>query len=167
METRRIFLWKVQHEAEDLNKRRGGGSSLQAEKRGRRVKSSSEQEKSMGDWMDGWGDDRQRIYRTRLKAHLWSVSGGAQTDGRFNCQKKKGLDIFRQRPFSHSEFNLCSVGSSDFVVRLNPGAYLSTLLVDRWGREKEQRRLQEEDLQTMTLGRRGKAVEWSYERQSP
>lgn len=86
---------------------------------------------------------------------------------RFNCQKqKKGLDIFRQRqksgrscPFSHSEFNLCSVGSSDFVVRLNPGAYLSTILVARWEGEREQRRLQEEDLQTMTLGRRGKAVE--------
>lgn len=30
----------------------------------------------------------------------------------------------------HSEFNLCSVGSSDFV-RLNPRPYLSTLSVDR------------------------------------
>lgn len=48
-------------------------------------------------WMDGRGDDRQRIYRTRLKVHLWSVSGGAQTDGCFNCQKKKSLDIFCQR----------------------------------------------------------------------
>ncbi len=36
----------------------------------------------------------------------------------------------RSCPFGHSEFNLCSVGSSDFV-RLNPGPYLSTLSVDR------------------------------------
>lgn len=98
--------------------------------------------------------------------HLWSVSGGAQTDGRFDCQKKKesghflpALESGRSCLFSHSEFNLCSVGSSDFVARLNPGAYLSTLLVDRWEGRKEQRRLQEEDLQTMTLGHRGKAVE--------
>lgn len=54
--------------------------------------------------------------------------------------------------FGHSEFNLGSVGSSDFV-RLNPGPYLST---SRWSDtvgkgEGEQRRQQEEDLQTMTL----------------
>ena len=45
-------------------------------------------------------DDRQQIYGEtarankqtsgeRLKVHLWRVSGGTQTDGCLNCQKKK------------------------------------------------------------------------------
>lgn len=79
--------------------------------------------------------------------------------------------------FGHSEFNLGSVGSSDFV-RLNPGPYLST---SRWrdtvGKgEGEQRRQQEEDLQTMTLpqgqsgwmylGKTKAVISWTYERWS-
>lgn len=98
-------------------------------------------------------DDRQQIYGEtargnkqtsgeRLKVHLWRVSGGAQTDGCLNCQKKEietlcqpTTESERSCPFGHSEFNLCSVGTSDFV-RLNPGPYLSTLSqwIDRMGK---------------------------------
>lgn len=80
----------------------------------------------------------------RLKVHLWIVSGDAHAEGCLNCQKteRRKLSASLQSasqpqrargscPFGHSEFNLCSVGSSDFV-RLNPGPYLSTLPEDGW-----------------------------------
>lgn len=94
----------------------------------------------------------RRVFKLSEKER-WKLSPGLQPASR-DCGEREGTSE-PTCPFGHSEFNLGSVGSSDFV-RLNPGPYLST---SQWrdgkGRRGKRRLQEEEDLQTMTLCHRG------------
>lgn len=78
-------------------------------------------------------DGRNMVDTVKRKETESALTQSLRTDGRLNCQKReKDVDTGskaqteRSCPIGHSEFNLRSVESSDFV-RLNPGLYLSTL----------------------------------------
>ena len=67
--------------------------------------------------------------RRRPDRRVFKLSKGKKTE--IETLRQPTAESERSCPLGHSEFNLCSVGSSDFV-RLNPGPYLSTLSLGRY-----------------------------------